>query len=943
MSNEKSTSSLPVELLLNENSPQAIQPNGMLVPLKPHQLTALYAALKKENPSGIPIVYKTDFFEVCKYADIIESGEGFIKYVKKNIDNDNLFIRYYSLKKSRYVYKYLNKLLEDKIDKIDNEISEAYKQNNQYLPQLSVNTYNYESGNQSKNDYNIYTQNIANIDNSTPKLGGRLSGSNAFGHWCAVRKGGQVGYIDGNYKITIHSNFAMLSDKPGSGKSFVVCGIILSNLCAPEKEKSISTSPFTRMSINPKYKCIPTNLIIVPENIIHQWTHYIHNFTNLSYYVIKNDKYKKDIPTSQVMAKNYKVIIIVDKLYAQFFRQFSNVRFSRIFIDEADSEASEIMPNYSANNNNGIDFEANMIWLITATPEGFIIPSGRDFNRDKAKTKMNNAIAQHFGLYNVKTDLPIDPYVLDAIQVRCDEQFADKSMGVPTPYQTIVECNPHDGFARYNFATRNLLTDHQKDLMNSGNFDQLLKELNIVGQSCDNIAKILTTKNDIKIKNIKKEIENQKLAEIYDQGEHDRRLSQLNIKLEGARLEKVKLIRELKNIGNVLCPVCGDAYADMPNEPENRPTFLTCCTYNGCFKCIIKDNKCYVCNTAIKKEMIKTLDVSITTKDAPEKKKPKKDLNEEDIINDLIIPKDKYITLVNLVRHFPNLKFLVFNNDTKSATRTYDTLVQNNINVKLFDGSDSTKVTSLLKEYKNGKLNVLILDGVTDGKGINVTCTDVIVCMHQMTDNIKTQVIGRANRIGRQTPLFVVYLSYENEIKLNTNCNDAKTIQYKDFIKNAYKKSKEENVNEVKIDDSIYCRIDPDAETVSTLELASETLINTQKLLKTIKKQDNLGKKKSYKNSFKYDNNEDSDEETNNFVRKNINKNISDDEDDDDNMSDVDQNNSKTKSQTKKKNIVNEINKLMENKSLTKKANDAPINNAQEINSDSDLDYDSDD
>jgi SNF2 family DNA or RNA helicase len=72
-------------------------------------------------------------------------------------------------------------------------------------------------------------------------------------------------------------------------------------------------------------------------------------------------------------------------------------------------------------------------------------------------------------------------------------------------------------------------------------------------------------------------------------------------------------------------------------------------------------------------------------------------------------------------------------------------------------------ITNLLGKFNSGEIPCLFLNAKYCGSGLNLEKTDIVIIMHKMTqDNIK-QVIGRAQRIGRQGQLEVFFLYAENE------------------------------------------------------------------------------------------------------------------------------------------------------------------------------------
>jgi SNF2 family DNA or RNA helicase len=83
-------------------------------------------------------------------------------------------------------------------------------------------------------------------------------------------------------------------------------------------------------------------------------------------------------------------------------------------------------------------------------------------------------------------------------------------------------------------------------------------------------------------------------------------------------------------------------------------------------------------------------------------------------------------------------------------------------NLSAVKGSIS-HITSLLGKFNSGEIPCLFLNAKYCGSGLNLEKTDVVIIMHKMTqDNIK-QVIGRAQRIGRQGQLEVFFFYAENE------------------------------------------------------------------------------------------------------------------------------------------------------------------------------------
>tara|TARA_B110001469_G_C9331873_1_gene176818 strand:- start:20 stop:385 length:366 start_codon:yes stop_codon:yes gene_type:complete len=107
-------------------------------------------------------------------------------------------------------------------------------------------------------------------------------------------------------------------------------------------------------------------------------------------------------------------------------------------------------------------------------------------------------------------------------------------------------------------------------------------------------------------------------------------------------------------------------------------------------------------------------------------------------------------------------KTLVFSNYVNSLVNLEETLVSHNIPYGRVKGTGAT-ITAVINKFKNGKLDVLLLNSAYHGAGHNLQETERIIIMHHLGSNLYTQVVGRAQRLGRTSSLEVVSLLYPNE------------------------------------------------------------------------------------------------------------------------------------------------------------------------------------
>ena len=78
-----------------------------------------------------------------------------------------------------------------------------------------------------------------------------------------------------------------------------------------------------------------------------------------------------------------------------------------------------------------------------------------------------------------------------------------------------------------------------------------------------------------------------------------------------------------------------------------------------------------------------------------------------------------------------------------------------------------THINNTIKKFKsveNDKIDVLLLNSKYFGSGLNLENATDIIIYHNMTKELTSQIIGRAQRPGRKIPLNIYALCNESEI-----------------------------------------------------------------------------------------------------------------------------------------------------------------------------------
>jgi SNF2 family DNA or RNA helicase len=134
----------------------------------------------------------------------------------------------------------------------------------------------------------------------------------------------------------------------------------------------------------------------------------------------------------------------------------------------------------------------------------------------------------------------------------------------------------------------------------------------------------------------------------------------------------------------------------------------------------------------------------------------------ETCVKDEPVLYEKLDVLSDYLLSNPNKRILIFSEFEKTFELIQQRLQQLGIRYSNISGN-TLQIAKTINLYKNGDINVLMLNAKFFGAGINLQMTDEVFVYHRMSGDLEKQVIGRAQRLGRKEPLSINYLCYENE------------------------------------------------------------------------------------------------------------------------------------------------------------------------------------
>jgi RNA polymerase subunit RPABC4/transcription elongation factor Spt4 len=342
-------------------------------------------------------------------------------------------------------------------------------------------------------------------------------------------------------------------------------------------------------------------------------------------------------------------------------------------------------------------------------------------------------------------------------------EYIENSMKLPEMHTYVIICKDSVNIQ----VLKGVVSQDVMQMLNAGDIAGIVTKLDVAVVDENNIIETITRKyqDDLKVKEyeLKVAIENPKyIPNCESQSIINKRLAIADLK------RKISCIEErIKDVEN--CPIC---YDDFTN-----PCITPCCSNKFCFDCItmVLNSKsvCPMCKSELfvknmiiiadKSKLAQKNNVIITTSSKPIENSYQANVN----------------TLLNSSKDFSKYENMekIFQLNIKQTKKKYliFTEYENTLNDKLTKILDKYKLTygrirgsgiaisNMVNEFQKEHLNCLLINSKYFGSGLNLQSTTDIIIIHKMQTDIEMQVIGRAQRFGREDNLRVWKLYYENE------------------------------------------------------------------------------------------------------------------------------------------------------------------------------------
>lgn len=545
--------------------------------------------------------------------------------------------------------------------------------------------------------------------------------------------------------IYLHSKVGFMADKVGTGKTLEILAAVTSlpdpapqsaflsgyrnlmfesnvSICTVEHQR---TSGFTS-SVN-------VDVVFVPHSLLWQWLREIKKHTKMKAFVL-NKAWLNNHDNDWVEELGRQELIICKNTMATQFCErcmIRNIQFRRVFYDEADTIA---LPSRCP------ILDARFHWFVTATPAQLM----------QAQIRLTRMTVVSRMMQMVPWSALEETSFEDMVMVRSPATRVGESITYQVPVEQTYYCAPPrtmmalDGVISAEAMMKLEADDVQGALNHTENVLDTTHALNVVKEQIEKSRAFVEA-------NLETARQHGVLVNVYH----------LMTQLEALDAKLKTIENNLLELGD--CPIC------CTEITEDDPVgIFRCCRGKVCFSCYATIGtglrpggdygyvppKCPFCRGPLTKENMLVM------------KKDWKKTPESADASTSSGPMTKLGVLENLLRDIANTpdgRALVFTETWGTFTSAFTrTLERAGVRYASLKGG-SSEVDHKIKRFENGKLDVLLMNSRFMGAGLNLQCASDVVFYHQpSTEDLRTQVVGRANRPGRTTQLTVHTLTYRN-------------------------------------------------------------------------------------------------------------------------------------------------------------------------------------
>lgn len=554
---------------------------------------------------------------------------------------------------------------------------------------------------------------------------------------------------EGPYKwngSTVTTSVGLLCDKVGSGKSIEVLArlcqrprlsprpLVESGVCVDTVNISVSTVP--------THPALPTNLVVVPHSIVGQWKAYVTTHTSLTITAVQRRAHID--PVARPGWEPTDVLLCSATMLRPLAQALGAVQFGRVVVDECTSIALPRCPT----------LRGCFHWLVSSSVHQVLFPSGTYFDGDSNgfHRRYCDRVQRTGFVRSILAHLEHFPSI-GALFLRCREDFVDRSFALPPVQESETVCRPPACLT----AVQGIAAPEITRMLHAGDLAGALQLLPCPRGTADTLITRLNADLDARL-------ERQRAKRLYyrellrgagldDEQRRHFRQREAEAAALAAQLEAQRevVVRRVSGQDPESCPVC------LERPAAGAAAVTGCCKHLFCASCLQRSlalqRRCPYCREPLTDESMMVL-------------RP----DEPGAGPGAAAPAPAVPTKVEAVARLIDeaeaatpgaWRFLVFSR-YESFGELQRRLDKDGVGHTRLCGTGPA-VRKQVELFARREAPVLLLNASHYGAGLNLEAASHVVLMHRMDADLESQVVGRAQRLGRTAPLRVVRLVHPGE------------------------------------------------------------------------------------------------------------------------------------------------------------------------------------
>lgn len=444
------------------------------------------------------------------------------------------------------------------------------------------------------------------------------------------------------------------------------------------------------------YERYPSTLILVSQSIISQWEKEL-KYTPLS---VRTVTCKNDIENFDPY--DFSVVLVIPSMYNLLVTTHNKSAWKRFIFDEPGHIKVPGMKKV----------QAGFFWFVTASPNDISTKHQRcrsSFMVDIVGDNIFWTFEEKFSHLIIKNDI----------------SYVKESFNMP-----LTEHQYHKCYMPVLGAIDGLISGRISMMIEADDIQGVITALG--GQSTDNIIDLIKSQKIREKNNIQDKID------FYTIKEDAQKIAWWSVKKEKIEAQIKEVDNRFNDLLNTSCNICMETLSKPVMEPHCQNLF--------CGKCLLtwlkENDTCPLCRQEINNKKLIHIKTSNNSPSPPSSPLEK--------------PKTKIQKTLEIINNSDG-KFLVFSAYNNTFKPICNALKDFKVPYAQLIGTIGSRNKNI-EDFKSGKLKVLFLNSVNNGAGLNLQEATDIILYHSMSENTETQIIGRANRIGRKISLNVHHL-----------------------------------------------------------------------------------------------------------------------------------------------------------------------------------------